>query len=175
MTTPKYHKEKIPAPDKEFNPKDLISREEAISLVTKKLLKDESEWRATRDKVAKRVSYAEKNGGLRFDEGQIVYGVFLAWAKDKKDWSEALNNSKGRVVMGDAHDGLGVGGRAGMLRMPYGRESMRQAMLDLNRQQEAKDREIEQLKREKEEYKRKAERYDDICETNRNNGGKREV
>jgi hypothetical protein len=49
----RLHHKKIFPPTKNFTAKDLITRDQAISLVTDKLCKDPTEWRTTRDKGKK--------------------------------------------------------------------------------------------------------------------------
>jgi hypothetical protein len=68
-----------------------------------------------------------------------------------------------------------VGSSAGSLRIADDPTEMREVAVEMFREEEARQKEVADLKQENLTLRNKAERYDEICEKNRKNCGKREV
>ena len=173
-TTRGPYKPRSLPPQKTPETDDYVSKGDAISFITANITEHESEWRAVRDKVGKRISYAVQVGELHFTDDKILFGALMAWARDKPDWAPHLAQFP-RIVNPRASETFSLSASSEALVLPETVGACHVALRQLHEQSQTATQCLAEALDEIQRLRPKAERYDEICATNKESGGKREL
>ena len=84
---------------------DLISQDEVVDFITKRVGQPEDAFRDARRKVRGKVEYAIKTGRLEpTATRQLTFGDVVRWARQKKNWGEPLKGLPETAFVAPTHN-----------------------------------------------------------------------